>query len=74
VVLSVRDNGAGVREEARAQLFTPFFTTRDGGLGLGLSLSENLAQAMGGELTLAPDIGVDGGAEFLLALPLAVRR
>ena len=74
VVLSVRDNGPGVREEARAQLFTPFFTTRNGGLGLGLSLSENLAQAMGGELTLAPDIGVDGGAEFLLVLPLAVRR
>jgi FixJ family two-component response regulator len=52
----VRDTGPGVAPEARARLFTPFYTTRSGGLGLGLSLSESLAQAMGGELTLAPPL------------------
>lgn len=73
-LLSVRDTGPGIGPEARARLFTPFYTTREGGLGLGLSLSESLAQAMGGELTLAPPTNVPGdepGAEFLLLLPLA---
>ena len=56
--------------EARAHLFTPFYTTRPEGLGLGLSLSESLAQAMGGDLSLAPP-GEEPGAEFHLQLPLA---
>ncbi|MFT3813678.1 MAG: ATP-binding protein [Acidovorax sp.] len=68
--LSVRDTGPGVPPEARARLFTPFFTTRAGGLGLGLTLSEGLAQAMGGSLALAPAEGQ--GAEFHLHLPLDV--
>lgn len=74
VLLGVRDSGPGVPASARAKLFTPFYTTRAGGLGLGLSLCESLAQAMGGELTLAPSPEVpDGeqGAEFHLLLPLA---
>ena len=70
VLLSVRDTGPGVAPEARSRLFTPFYTTRSGGLGLGLSLSESLAQAMGGDLTLAPS-GDGSGAEFHLLLPLA---
>jgi signal transduction histidine kinase len=69
-LLSVRDTGPGVAPEARARLFAPFYTTRSGGLGLGLSLSESLAQAMGGDLTLAPS-GDGPGAEFHLRLPLA---
>ncbi|MNV81049.1 Sensor histidine kinase TmoS [compost metagenome] len=74
-LLGVRDSGPGVPAEARARLFTPFYTTRAGGLGLGLSLCESLAQAMGGELTLAPSPEGSGngpGAEFHLLLPLAV--
>ena len=71
-LLSVRDTGPGVPEEARSRLFTPFFTTRTGGLGLGLSLSESLAHAMDGELTLAPTPSTASqGAEFVLQLPLA---
>jgi signal transduction histidine kinase len=70
LLLSVRDTGPGVPPEARARLFAPFYTTRPGGLGLGLSLSESLAQAMGGDLTLAPS-GDGPGAEFHLRLPLA---
>lgn len=77
VRLSVQDSGPGVPADARAKLFTPFYTTREGGLGLGLSLSESLAQAMGGELVLAPlhaaGTAVDShslqGAEFHLLLP-----
>ncbi|MCO8164527.1 ATP-binding protein [Pseudomonas sp. 21LCFQ02] len=68
--LSVRDNGPGVDPEARRHLFEPFFTTKPGdqGLGLGLTLSASLAAAAGGSLSAEhPD---DGGALFILSLPL----
>jgi C4-dicarboxylate-specific signal transduction histidine kinase len=50
-------------------LFEPFVSTRKGGLGLGLSLCETLAGAMGG--TLSAQNRPTGGAEFRLELPLA---
>ena len=68
-VLTVRDSGPGIAAEALAHLFEPFYTTRPAGLGLGLSLSESLAQAMQG--TLVARNVEPRGAEFRLALPLA---
>ncbi|WP_028604626.1 sensor histidine kinase [Ottowia thiooxydans] len=68
-LLSVRDQGDGILPEARGRVFEPFYTTRDGGLGLGLSLSHSLAEAMGGSLVLA-EKQEDFGAEFHLLLPL----
>lgn len=68
-VLAVSDNGPGIAPQALPRLFEPFFSTREGGLGLGLSLSETLAAGMGGSLgaaNLAPR-----GACFTLLLPLA---
>jgi signal transduction histidine kinase len=69
-VLTVRDSGPGISTEALPRLFEPFYTTRRGGLGLGLSLCETLAQAMQG--TLSARNADPRGAEFRLALPLAV--
>lgn len=69
VLLAVRDHGPGVPFEARARLFEPFYSTRAGGLGLGLPLCESLAHAMGGSLLLAPADGP--GARFELRLPMA---
>ncbi|WP_341668245.1 sensor histidine kinase [Alcaligenes sp. SDU_A2] len=66
VVLTVRDNGPGIDPHHLSRLFEPFFTTRSDGLGLGLSLSESLAQAMGGGLTAFND--PMGGAVFALDL------
>ena len=40
MTLSVRDHGPGIPPEARQHLFEPFYTTRTGGLGLGLTLCE----------------------------------
>lgn len=67
-VLAVTDTGRGIAPEALPRLFEPFFSTREGGLGLGLSLSETLASGMGGSLsaTHAPP----RGARFTLLLPL----
>jgi C4-dicarboxylate-specific signal transduction histidine kinase len=68
-VLRVEDSGTGIAPEVLPHIFEPFFTTRSGGLGLGLSLCESLASAMGGALTAAPR--PPRGASFQLTLPLA---
>lgn len=67
-VLTVTDNGRGIAPEALPRLFEPFFSTREGGLGLGLSLSETLAGGMGGSLS-AGNVS-PRGARFTLLLPL----
>ena len=69
-VLSLRDSGPGFADATLPHLFEPFFTTRQGGLGLGLSLCETLAQAMHGTLE-ARNI-TPRGAEFRFVLPLAL--
>uniref|UniRef100_UPI0033655D74 sensor histidine kinase n=1 Tax=Variovorax jilinensis TaxID=3053513 RepID=UPI0033655D74 len=68
-LLAVSDSGIGLSAEALPRVFEPFFSTRDGGLGLGLSLSETLASGMGGSLSAAAES--PRGARFTLRLPLA---
>ena len=65
--ISVADSGPGMSPDVLTRLFEPFFTTRDGGLGLGLSLCETLATSQGGTLTGAAN--APRGAIFVLALP-----
>jgi signal transduction histidine kinase len=67
-VLEVADTGPGLPPDVLPRLFEPFFSTREGGLGLGLTLSESLAQAQGGRLSAGAAPG--GGAQFSLQLPL----
>lgn len=66
VAVAVEDRGRGLPPEVRRQVFTPFFTTRSGGTGLGLSSSRRLAAEMGGRLGLYPRTG--GGARAVLLL------
>ena len=69
VACEVRDNGPGVAPADLPRLFEPFFTTRPGGLGLGLPLCQSLALAMDGRLevqAIEPH-----GTTFTLELPLA---
>jgi signal transduction histidine kinase len=68
--LAVADSGPGIAAEVLPRLFEPFFSTREGGLGLGLSLCETLAAGMGGSLAAA-NAAQGSGAVFRLRLPLA---
>ncbi len=68
-VLTVRDRGPGISTEAAARLFEPYFSTKNRGSGLGLSVVRDIAERHGGRVTLSNREG--GGAEARLSLPLA---
>ncbi len=68
-VFSVSDTGPGIPADALPRLFTPFYTTREQGMGLGLALCETLAGAMDGRLA-ARNLQ-SSGACFTVTLPLA---
>ncbi len=69
-VIEVMDNGHGIPPEHIDQLFDPFFTTKEPGegTGLGLSICARLIEGMGGEIEA--DHNPDGGARFVIRLPL----
>jgi two-component system, cell cycle sensor histidine kinase and response regulator CckA len=71
VRVTVTDEGPGIPESLRGQLFKPFFTTKDGstgsGMGLGLSVSRSLVEAMGGQLDF--ESPPDGGTVFWFSVP-----
>lgn len=69
VELSVTDNGPGVQESMREQIFEPWFSTRPHGTGLGLAVVANAARAHGGEVSVVEPSG--GGSSFCMRLPLA---
>jgi nitrogen fixation/metabolism regulation signal transduction histidine kinase len=64
--IDVADNGPGLSAAAREQIFIPFFTTKEGGHGIGLSLARRIALCHGGQLTVRSDAH---GSVFRLALP-----
>ena len=63
--IDVSDNGPGVPEELLAHIFTPFFTTRKGGRGIGLALVRQLVHANGGSVRHVRSVA--GGARFVLS-------
>lgn len=67
VVVSIADNGPGVPEELRDRIFHPFFTTKDGGSGVGLAKAQKVVIGHGGAIELASRPGQ--GATFRVRLP-----
>ena len=72
VCIEVADSGHGISEAARAQLFEPFFTTREKGSGLGLAVVSQTVADNGGHLELASEKGQ--GAVFKVVLPAGAGR
>jgi nitrogen fixation/metabolism regulation signal transduction histidine kinase len=66
VTIAVQDSGPGVPDGDREKIFTPYFTTKADGTGLGLALVRRVAEDHGGALTLEPS---ERGARFVVRLP-----
>ena len=68
VCVEVTDSGRGMDEQMLARIFQPFFTTKRGGMGLGLSISRTIVAAHGGTLSVQSAPG--RGTTFRMELPL----
>jgi signal transduction histidine kinase len=71
VAIDVADSGAGIPHELRQQVFTPFFTTKPGGVGLGLTMAQKIVAAHGGTVALSSRDG--GGTTVRISLPVSHR-
>jgi signal transduction histidine kinase len=67
VTVTVRDAGVGIDPGAVDQLFSAFFSTKPGGMGMGLSISRSIIEAHGGRFWATPN--ADHGASFHFTLP-----
>src|SRR5262249_28490034 len=70
VQVRVRDSGPGITDDVAEKLFTPFFTTKSEGMGMGLALSRSIIEAHGGRLWLER-MNNQGGAIFCFTLQRA---
>ncbi|WP_428807103.1 sensor histidine kinase [Vibrio lamellibrachiae] len=68
LTISIDDNGLGIKAQQAQKLFEPFYTTKKNGLGLGLSISHQIIEAMGGNLSYCESNL--GGACFTITIPL----
>jgi signal transduction histidine kinase len=66
--VGVIDSGPGIAPQLQEKIFNPFFTTREEGTGLGLSVSYDIVRALGGSIEVDSIPGE--GATFLVRLPL----
>ena len=67
-MLWVQDSGPGIPERDLEKIFTPFFTTKKSGIGLGLTLAHKWVREMGGEIRASN--APEGGARFEIRLPV----
>jgi len=70
IVISVRDNGKGIKPADLDRIFMPFFTTKEvgKGTGLGLSVSYGIIKSLGGDVEVSSSLG--SGTTFTISLPL----
>lgn len=69
VEVRVIDRGCGISAEVERELFSPFFTTKDNGMGMGLNICRSIVEMHGGHLWFSPN--PVGGSVFHFTLPLA---
>jgi signal transduction histidine kinase len=71
-LVTVQDCGPGIEPENAERIFQPFFTTKPGGMGMGLSISNSIVEAHGGRLWASP--APPFGTAFHFSLPEAKSR
>lgn len=67
--VKVRDTGPGLSNSSRSHLFEPFYTTKQGGLGMGLSICQSIVEQHGGEIWAEMGTSESHGAAFCFTLP-----
>lgn len=67
ITVEVKDNGVGIPEHVLTRIFDPFYTTKEGGTGLGLPITQQIVAEHGGELTAESSEG--GGTRICVAFP-----
>jgi signal transduction histidine kinase len=67
VLVAVRDSGPGLNPESLERLFDPFYTTKPGGMGMGLSICRSIVEGHGGRIWATAN--VPQGASFQFSLP-----
>jgi PAS domain S-box-containing protein len=72
VLVSVEDSGPGLDPNAASKVFAPFYTTKPGGMGMGLSISRSILQNHGGRLWATPNRG--RGTVFQFTLPICQEK
>ncbi|MEO6254863.1 MAG: ATP-binding protein [Ferruginibacter sp.] len=68
VLIKIKDNGSGIPEEMQSKIFTPNFTTKTSGTGLGLAMSKGIVEQAKGNIWFETEAGV--GTTFFVELPL----
>jgi two-component system sensor kinase FixL len=68
----VSDTGSGFHDDVKANLFQTFFTTKETGMGVGLSISRSIIEAHGGRMWAESNAA--GGATFRFTLPAAANE
>ena len=68
VLIKVKDNGIGITEELQAKIFTPNFTTKTSGTGLGLAMSKGIVEQAKGKIWFSTTNGEGSG--FYVELPV----
>ncbi|MFM9911782.1 MAG: ATP-binding protein [Chitinophagaceae bacterium] len=68
IIISITDNGEGIPEQTRSKIFTPNFTTKSSGTGLGLAMSKSIIENADGELWFETEEGI--GTTFFVKIPL----
>ena len=67
VWLRLRDNGPGIDDATLRKIFSPFYTSKSNGTGLGLASSKKLVEAHGGSIEVSSETG--RGTEFVVTFP-----
>ena len=68
-IVAVKDNGQGISDELKDKIFSPNFTTKNTGMGLGLTMVKNIIENMGGEIWFSSS--KDQGTTFYFTIPLS---
>ena len=69
---SVEDTGTGIEPSDLARLFQPMFTTKERGMGMGLSICQSIIETHGGRIWVSP--GANGGSIFQFELPTTAAK